>query len=386
MKKPFMKSEEILEKLSNENPLQYWAERKFYGIKKEKLKDIGLKKLGNYYEDDFYANEIILEAGCNKHDNLMTQSRELYLDIAKTLADLCILYPQVLTSKKNIRFNINILEENLKTSDVARINNEQKLADWDETPEDIHHEHKENIKDLSHMVEHIKKADIIDLWYLKEIIENEKRILEEKNKKNPPLLKYMRKSDEVLAPRRSGYTLNKNEADLMQEKYWKFVSADPNTEWQEFIEQLKELKRIQDPGQRERKKIIRIEILEENMLEDIPKTEEFAIKNPRNPFIKYNDLDYSDGEVEIIDLDGDTDEGSQNRDILATPMSQRGYEFHKSRDFHDLVPKVFIQKAEDIPKKLLRRELLFFQNIVPVRLPVGHLYHNLPDHIRKNLK
>lgn len=82
---------------------------------------------------------------------------------------------------------------------------------------------------------------MLDLCYLKEVIEKEQRELIEATKKHPPLKRFLIHSDPN-AKRRSNYALNKNESDFAQDIYRNYIRSDPFFDFDGYVRELKQLK------------------------------------------------------------------------------------------------------------------------------------------------
>jgi hypothetical protein len=357
------------------NLLDYCVEHKFYGVPKSKLEEIGLGE-EEIQTDEFYCNELMFEDDDhNGLERFMRKYREDYSETLNTLVDIIELIPKA-HSKASHEKKLETLKDNLKQLDIKRIENEYKLRSFknksplvEDSREYFEFPKKSKLKKRDFLVKSIREADLIDLHYLSNIIEEEKKHLSEEAKKNVQLKKFVTISSHIV-PLLPVY---KSLAESMQEEFRQYTKTAPSEDLGRFVQELKELKSHITLPQRKTRKDMHIHILNRIKTNKDYYRSDYFIGNPRNPFELLDNMDYDlqsddpENDVEVSDVGSDPKtprKGSvrrlTNRDSMPPNEESKfyaGFTKEYNQRFNPINlsrgPQVHIYRKNQIPSKEL---------------------------------
>lgn len=285
------------------------------------------------------------------------------------------------------------MKEALKEADIQRIKVQRRISNLEPSLK-VQKQSIRKINDLDDFVRLIKTRDVLDLCYLKEVIEKEQRELIEVTKKHPPLTKFLVYNDPN-AKRRSNYAMNKNESDFAQDIYRNYIRSDPSVDFDGYIRELRQLKiQTRLPKRAHRNKIwIIIEELHKTNADY--KRSQRIIGNPRNPFEELSDLNYdlesddSENDDQVDKLDEDDDNASNNEDNSPKGMSYRE-KLRREHEKHFRKPKTAVDihiwdwdQPSDLDQYLKTRVLYKLEKI---ELPNKYELPRISDTVSQNLK
>ena len=137
-----------------------------------------------------------------------------------------------------------------------------------------------------YVVEKIKESDIFDLKYYNEIIEQEKRNLEEKMKIYRPITKFLEVAPDKggKSTPKLGYSVERTIAELLQSKYAGKIKTDLTIDLEGYVLELNKLKPLLSDPPRKKRDNINIHILNRIKTNMDYKRNKVFLSNPRNPF------------------------------------------------------------------------------------------------------
>lgn len=202
-------------------------------------------------------------------------------------------------AKKVMKTKIDKEIKKLKEVDIERVKIENRVRIDQETSEKYNHISNKRVRDLAHFVENIKDADIVDLNYLGEIIEDQKREKAELSRKHPPLRRFLYTSSQSSEPTKPGYLVKKTLADHFQQKYKLTTDYSLLENQSQYLSKLFEIRESTAPEPRSLRSKLSIYIVDQNIGWELRHSKSIKPRNGRTPFANYSDVDYSDPDFTV---------------------------------------------------------------------------------------
>ncbi|CAI2386505.1 unnamed protein product [Moneuplotes crassus] len=393
IKKPFLPPKEILQKLDEDCPLKYCVEREFYGAKKTDLRALKLPRLNKYYEDDYYCNEIIFDQEKGSLNSLYEEQRVNYGGIIQCLVSVCKTIQSSIKSQRLMTSKINNEKEKLQDLDKKRLRIKNKIDQIrSSTSNKFNFIPNERVKNLASFVDQIKDADLLDLCYISEIIEEEKKNKQELSKQHAPLKKFMNKPEQEGFQAKPDYSVSMTLADHFQKE-----SKIPSTfnilkDRQKYIQNLKRQKELDLPPKREQRNKVKIYIVDHDIGKMYKNVPHIPIKNPRNPMKVYDHINYSDDDDISIAEIHDLSNRDKHRDDDDSEEVKNAKTPKRIREYNQMIyeklqkgPTIVINKEGSSEMGDTGKAILISQNpTIDIINPKG--LDQLRPHFLKNLK
>jgi hypothetical protein len=273
------------------------------------------------------------------------------------------------------------LEERLKKLDKEVIEMRYKLrndeAKFRKSEAEISKKKLNRLNKRDFVIQAIKNSDMIDLCYLRELIEEEKKHILQENIKNPPLKNYIKHSEP------SSKHINvpfKTVAEELQSEHSHLHTSNPHTDFPSFKSSLLLQKRLSAQPHRSSRGPIQIFLIDRFKTNSDYSRSQICISNPRNPFEPIEDLHYhlESEDSYSSDFEDQPEFVGANSDIYNRRFLGDG------RD--NKVPVVEVYDQSNVKEVMETCKIRMLTKMKKMKLQNGNHLPRLTESVQKNLK